>query len=191
MQRRKFNLDIDGVSCDWLGGALPIIHKVTGRLYTREEFTTWDIYDVIGHEHAPACNVLFHAAGFCAGLQPFPGAVEGIERLRELVDVRALTSATHSPYWYYERVEWVGRYHGIEPRRVHFTFCKEDVFGDFLLDDRPNHVEDWALQHPNGIALLWDQPNNRGRDGMLTRAPGNARRVKEWDEVIAAVVAAR
>lgn len=187
----RFLLDVDGVCANFLKSALRAVHAVTGIDYRPEDFPTWDIFDIISREHEPACYELFRAHGFCAAIEPYPGAIEGVERLRPLVDLRAVTRPTHGPHWYFERSEWLHRHLRIHPDDVHHTGHKEEISGDFLLDDRPKHVEDWAVHHPEGIALLWDQPYNRGEDGMLKAAPGNGRRVRSWDEVIQAVGARR
>lgn len=183
----RFLLDIDGVCANFLLAALAAVLKVTGKQYKPEDFPTWDIFDIISREHEPACYELFRAHGFCADIEPYPGAAEGVQQLRSITDLHVVTSPIHGPHWYFERAEWVRRHLHVPPGDVIQTRHKQFVVGDFLLDDRPKHVEDWAMHHPNGIALLWDQPYNRGEDGMLKGAPGNGRRVHSWDEVIEAV----
>ncbi len=151
--------------------------------YQPEDFRAWDIFEVIDREHEPACYELFREQGFCAGIEPYSGAIEGVERLHALTEVHVVSSPIHGPYWYYERAEWVRKHLRIQPGDVHQTRHKQDVFGHYLLDDRPKHIEEWAHHHPYGLALLWDQPYNRGEDAAMISAP-NMRRVCSWDEVV-------
>lgn len=186
--RPRFLLDIDGVCADFLGSALPVIERVSGKRYAPEDFPTWDLWDVVPHEHKTPCYNAFKAPGFCAGIAPYPGTKEGVRRLRAVASVHVLTSPIHGPHWYYERVEWCVRHLGLKPKDVTQTGEKEHVRGDMLLEDKPSAVAWWAARHPKGIGLLWDQPYNRSSD--IAERIGNVRRVRCWDDVIAVVCAA-
>jgi len=183
----RFLCDVDGVLADFLGGALPVIAEVTGTPYRVEDFPKWDLFDVVPEEHEDACYDAFKRPGFCAGLAPYPGTVEGVEALRALVDLRIVTSPMHGPHWHFERLGWLDRHVGIPERHVTFTSEKSFVHGDFLLDDRPSHVEKWALRHPDGLALLWHLHCNASDD--TPERVSNVRRVRGWGEVVAAVKA--
>ena len=188
MQRKpEFLLDADGVPLDFLTPALKVVQRVTGKLYRPEDFPTWDIFDLIGEQYRKPCQKLFDEQGFCASILPYPGAIEGVTQLKELVDLHILTFAMHTKHWYYERVEVVQEYFGLNPWDVTFTAKKQNYFGHYLLDDRPKHVEEWARHHELGIAMLWDQPYNRGADTAFLGNVGNACRVRSWEEVLCIV----
>lgn len=178
-------LDIDGVVADFLTAALSVVHEVSGQLYRAEDLPTWDIWDHVGREHEGACYERYRAEGFCAGLQPYPGAVDGVQRLLSVAEVHVVTSPIHGKHWYYERAEWVRQHLGIAPKQVLFTGHKEHVAGDILIDDRVLHVRKWADMHPLGVGIVWDQPYNRAEDtnGLL--------RARSWDDVLDAVSTAR
>ncbi len=187
--RVELLLDCDGIMADWLGSALIAIHAVTGKLYTPESFPTWDIFDVVGREHAAACNEHFHAPGFCTNILPYPAALAGVRRLQEShsnVDIHVLTSPAHSPFWYYERAEWVQKHFGIATANVIQTKHKERYRGDVFVDDHPAHAISWANAHPEGISLLWDAPYNQKEMFQLAKH-GNVRRIKTWAEVYGCV----
>lgn len=178
----RFLCDVDGVLADFIAGALPIIEQVTGTRYTVEDFPTWDLFDVVPAEFKTACYDAFKQPGFCASLAPFSGIKAGIKQLKQIADVRIVTSPIHGAHWYFERVEWVERHVRIHPERLVFRFEKEFEDGDFLLDDHPRTVERWAKRHPNGLAMLWNQPCN-ARDDLPARI-GNVERVSSWEEVL-------
>jgi len=125
-----------------------------------------------------ACFKRFGEKGYCASLEPIEGAVDFIRRAKELYDIHVVTTPNHAPYWYYERVEWLRKRMGIPPNQVTFTYEKERFDGAFFLDDCPTHVRSWKKKHPDGLAMMWESPNNRRLSGY------DDVRVRSWDEVL-------
>ena len=168
-------LDVDGVVIDFLSSALKIASRHSGRVFNAEDFTTWDIFDVVPREVEDACYKDFHEKGFCEGLPPYPEAKVGVRKLKDLSDVYVVTSPMHqSPHWTYERSRAINKHFGIPPKRHIHAAAKHLVRGDFLIDDKPANCREWQAAHPEGQALLWGQPYNR-RDTDL-------RRIESWDE---------
>jgi 5'(3')-deoxyribonucleotidase len=182
-------LDADGVLVDFFTPAMAVVERLLGKKYTIEDFPTWDLFDVVGHEHEPACYVEYEKEGFCASFEPYPGAVEGVRRLREVGDICVVTSPIHGRHWYYERVESMVKHFGFRPNDVCFKKYKQFEFGHILVDDRPTNVIDWAARHPHGLGLLWDQPYNRKEWPRLLQEHnrhGNLYRAHNWADVHAA-----
>jgi hypothetical protein len=50
--------------------------------------------------------------------------------------------------------EWAVKY-------LHELHAKYVFSGEMLIDDKPETVERWCREHPNGRGVLWDQPYNR------------------------------
>lgn len=180
--RPRFLLDIDGVCADFLGSALPLIERVSGHRYRPGDFPTWDLWDVVPHEHKTPTYKGFKEPGFCASIAPYPGTREGVAALRALADVHVVTSPIHGLYWYHERIEWCCKHLGLKPNDVTHTGRKEFMRGDYLLEDKPSTVEAWTATHPGGMGLLWNQPYNRSSD-IAERLP-NVRRVSGWTDVV-------
>ena len=101
--------------------------------------------------------------------------------LQNMAAVRVVTSPIHGPAWYYERSEWCATHLSIAPHHVIHKHEKWTEHGDYLLDDKPAHVTNWAKAHPHGIGLLWDQPYNRTSEIEVSLP--NVRRVSTWREV--------
>jgi len=179
--RPRFLLDIDGVCADFFSAALPVIHELSGVFYQPSDFPTWDLFDVIPERFEAPFYERCRAQGFCASIKPYDGAVEGVARLSKAADVRVVTSPIHGPHWYYERTEWVKRHLSIHEKHVTHKSEKEFEWGDYLLDDKPAHIERWAARHPDGLGILWAQPyNEQHRFDPKLR---NIVRARSWLEV--------
>lgn len=177
MRRPRFLVDCDEVLADFQTPAFEVIKKVTGRSYTPEDFDTWDIWDVVREDEAQAVSDGLEAPGFCASLKPTPGSIEAIREIREYADVYAVTSPQHNRHWVYERTEWLIQHFGFKKATIIHTAAKYLVRGEFFLDDKPEHVENWTRENPDKVAMLWHIPNTRNMGKGLLR-------VKTWAEVI-------
>ena len=95
-----------------------------------------------------------------------------------MADVHAITSPFYdSPTWVHERTCWVERHFGLGHDDITHTRAKGGVYGDILLDDKPQNVAVWKASHPGGLALQWHLPNTAG-------LPDAGLRVHTWEEVL-------
>jgi len=71
-------------------------------------------------------------------MEPMPGAIEAINRLKEKYEVYILSTAPwYNPSSWMEKRQWVGKYFGeIFHKRLILTHHKELNIGDYLIDDR-------------------------------------------------------
>ena len=171
--------DVDGCLCDWLGPALEIAGRISGKTYEPSQMVTWDLFDLVSRDHEEACYAEFCKQGFCSSLKPLPGSIEAVMELQKHSDLHIVTSPTHSPFWYYERVEWLGDHFKIPRKNVHFSGRKELIHGDFFVDDAMHHVTRWAEAHPHGRAFLVDQPYNQSEPH-----PRKFIRITDWSPVL-------
>jgi 5'(3')-deoxyribonucleotidase len=175
--RPRLLVDVDEVLADFQTPAFAVIHKITGRSYKPDDFLVWDIFGVLSDEEAQAVFDVMEQPGFCSSLQPTPGAIEAIEELREFAEIYAVTSPQHNRHWVYERTEWLLEHFKLNKAHIIHTAAKYLVRGDAFLDDKPEHVEHWAHENPDKLAMLWHIPNTRNLgQGLL--------RVRSWSEVI-------
>lgn len=169
-------LDVDGVLADFVGGVLDESHRRTGRAHLREEWRHWHWPEAtLGELFFDICR----GRGFCAGLAPFPEALEWVPRLREVADVRFVTSPMRGEHWRPERQAWLQRHFGARPEDVTQVKDKHLVTGDVLVDDKADNVRKWKWGKLVGRrrGLLWDAHHNRA-DADLDSA-----RVREWQDV--------
>ncbi len=159
------------------------VFKLVGRQYTEEEILTWDLFDTVKHVEYPALKDVVYetmkSPGWCLGIEPFPGAVEGVKRLREIAEVFVCTSPMGGPFWEYERREWLWQNFEIGGKRVLQGHSKFLVHSEVFVDDRATNVVEWIKynhEHSKrpGLGMLWDRPHNKG-------AP--LERVHSWEEL--------
>ncbi len=172
--------DVDGILADFVLGALAMIEHRLGRHYEVEQVDMWDFGSLPGFDKIQdEFWELTKAMGFATSLPVFAGAVEGIERLRTIADVEFLTSPMHgSKTWVHERNEWLEKHFGAHHKDVHHVHKKFRMPGRVLIDDKVEHIAEWEAANPNGLALLWDRPYNRGTPHTV---------VRDWETVYTVV----
>ncbi len=184
--RKTVLMDVDGVLADFAVAALELVRQLTGKRYKPEDVTTWEVFDSIPEPQAKAeVYRIMKAPGGCTAIPVYPEARDGIERLREVADIIAVTSPFKgSPTWAHEREEWLTAHFGSAISYVISSRHKDRVHGDFLVDDKPEHVRDWlrywrhAGRNPSAIPMLWRTYrtlNEPVEDGIIS--------VSNWNEV--------
>lgn len=163
-------LDCDGILSDFerhfLGG-IEVVYEVK---IPYESRTSYGFTEVPGF--TSDMWSLCYEEGFVSTMPLLPGAAEAVEELRKLADVHILTAPfDNAPYWMNERTRWLKKHFGFDKTHIHHSHRKDLFRGDFLLDDRAEHVESWPSK-----AVLWDRPWNRAATGLP--------RVSSWPEVI-------
>ena len=99
-----------------------------------------------------------------------------------MVDVYAVTAPFKSQTWAFERNESLKEHFGFDKRSIVQTNAKFLIAGDYLLDDCPTYLTEWAAEHPESVSMLWHLPNTR-----LLDDPPVYSRVHTWDEVLTKV----
>ena len=180
MKQLKIALDSDGVISNFVAGALIVIEEVTGRKYTPEDIGAFNFTKALGlsdEEAAAVMKSIGSRRGFAASLPPYPGARQGVRRLRELGDVFCVTSPWDSnPYWRTERDSWLALHFGID--RVEHAEDKSVYEADIFVDDRAKHVRAWLAKWPGRAAVLWRTLHNVTED-----APPGAYVTDSWDRL--------
>jgi len=173
-------LDVDGVLANFIQATLDIVEDVSGVKYSHDDVKTWELFNSLP-KHAHLKTSVYEQLkkpGGCFGIPVYPGAVEGVMRLKEVAHVVILTSPFHgSKTWMSEREEWLEHYFGIPHGDVIHGHHKHLVFGDMLVDDKDDHVGRWSIRHPKGVGVLWDRqynheshlPRARTRDALYQR----------------------
>ena len=177
-------LDVDGVLAAFVDGFLRLVNERIGTTYASADVTCFDIAEALGWDadfKRSAYDLIATVPDFAARLEVFPGAVEGVRRLRELAEVYVVTSPWHShPTWEYDRKRWLRRHFDIPFDQVIPTSAKHVCGGDVLIDDKTSTLVRWAEAHPCGIAVQWATLQNR-RDGWTGRSAAS------WGELNALV----
>ena len=175
-------LDVDGVLADFVGGTIRTLRSV-GVDLSREDVTAMDIFKGDKALEAAFKHKLSTEGGFCSRLEPLHGAAEFVERARDVYDVVIVTAPYDVVGWCDERIAWIQAHLGLPRSSVVFAHRKELVAGDALVEDSARNASKWAKAHPEGSAILVDQPWNRVDDGDFVR-------VYDFDDVGVALAAA-
>lgn len=178
MRRIKIALDGDGLLVNFTAGALKVVEAVTGRRYAEADVTKFDFCDALGlskSERSDVWRVIGSQRGFVAALPPYPGARQGVRRLRDFGDVICVTQPLASnPWWKAEREAWLALHVGIDV--VHHVDDKSTIEADLFGDDRAMHVRAWSAEWPEGTAVFWRTLHNRTED-----VPPGAHVTDSWD----------
>lgn len=174
-------VDVDGVLADFIGGMIAMLNERCNTSYTREQVTEFDFTAALGmsREQAAATKrMIGNADRFARHLDVYPGAIDGMRRLREIADVHIVTSPWNSnPTWTHDREAWLSQHFGIHHSDVTHTSAKHLMRGDVLVDDKTATCDAWRAAWPQGVAVQWATPHNR-RD--LWDGPSTS----DWDHLI-------
>lgn len=174
-------IDCDGILSDFIHQALLEANKISGARYTTNDVANFDFTDLpLYADHRPEIWQRISLPGWCRQLEPYDKAVEGFQYLTGLVEtVKIVTSSvTSSPTWAFDRVLWLKDVLGVQKNDIISTSSKENVFGDFLIEDSVENIEKWCESWQHGEGILWTRPWNANR-----KVPENCTRVSSWNEV--------
>lgn len=185
MKERFFILlDCDGILSDFITAALKIVRLKTGKQFKHDDITQWDIFKSIGMpEMWKTLHEVANRKGWCAKLKPYPGAQEGVQRLKDMGEIYIVTSPLSTSYWCLERTQWCEKHFGLGKPNVIHTEAKHMVRGNVLVDDKPENVQAWKAVNPDGLAILWDANYNREPH----HEAGGIVRVHGWDQLFAEI----
>jgi len=165
MPRPTVLLDCDGVLANFTRANLDYL-RTLGVDRSEDEVTTWEIGEALGlepHQRAQM-KARWSEPGFALDLPIYAGAQEGVRELFAAgADVVVVTSPmTSSRTWHGDRERWLREHFGIEPDHVIHAAGdrKALVRGDLLVEDRPETLEAWIRENPNGHGVLWHRAYN-------------------------------
>lgn len=157
-------LDCDDVLADFATPALKLVAELGGPT-TR---TGWDIGDMLEGVARDRFWETVSAPGWCAGLQPYPWALENVRALQKLGEVVVVTTPLRRcPTWMFERTQWCKKHFGFEHSHVANIENKALVHGDFLADDGVHNLEAWQHGHKFLIAHSYNASEGRFKRGTL------------------------
>lgn len=155
-------MDVDGVCgfhtrhiADSLGG-LAVLEP--------EDVVQWDLFSLLPSSANDHLQKHMADPGWWASMPVYPGAEEGVAKIREYADV-VFVSSPWLPClgWEAARRDWLKQF-GAKPEDIIFGSRKERIRGDVLIDDKIETVIAWARMQGLGYsrrAVLFDAPYNR------------------------------
>ena len=183
----KIRIDCDGVLADFHKKYISILNMLMGTSWRYEDFTSFEFEDIVGEEADDwVWRYIDATPGFVRGLEDFPGAVEGLGKLRAMMPrgskLTCLTSPHVGPYWMYERYLWLFD-RGFKKREIGMASDKGDANGLLLVDDKYQNCKEFVEANKGALAFLMDAPYNQNKHHP------NIIRCRGWGEVVQKVEA--
>ena len=178
--RLRVLVDCDGVIVDLVVAWVAAIRVATGlNILEGWRPSTWDIAKELGlsKKQDEAVHDLMRQPGMAAHLPAFSGAINAVKSIAETEDVLFVTTPVPgSKTWCGDRIDWLQREFG-EELAERYVFCdsKFVVYGDILIDDKPENCKDFQRAWPVSIALHWLSPGMSPVEGLIN--------VNDWDTV--------
>lgn len=192
MTRPVVLLDVDGVLANFIEANLRTLHAFGAGPFVHDDVDQWSIEEALALTSSQRARMKarWSEPGFCASIPAYDGAVAGVEALRAVGEVYAVTAPMwSSPTWQHERTEWLVRHFDFRRDDVVSTAAKHLVRGDILVEDKLSTLRRWEEAHPTGVSVAWHRRYNDDLvEGWL---PGC--RTSDWSTVraIAADLVAR
>lgn len=182
MRRPRCGVDTDGVLADMLSLLQAHYSDLFG--VPLPSLDCWEIGEHIPKGREREYWETFGETAIHSKLKPYRNTYDGLRHIAEVADVYIVTSPLSScRTWASDRERWLLEYFGVTRNRVIHAAAKYTFAGDMLIDDKPEHVEQWAAEHPSGIPVLWAQPYARlehiERDDIRARVV----RTDSWVEI--------
>lgn len=177
--RKRVLVDVDDVIVNFKQAFISaVIAKGLRNIDHTWRRSTWDLAKDLGltdKEEKEAFSLINMPGVADEMMNALPGAVEGVQNLMELADVYFITSPSKtSPTWSFDRRNWLVRHFGEEQgSKVGHVHDKFIVFGDFLVDDKPENVMLWKDAWPLSTAIYWSgelMPRSPRPDIMVANA---------------------
>jgi 5'-nucleotidase len=169
-RRLRIGIDMDEVMADALTEYLRRYNAAFAPSFTAEATRGRHLEECVPPDQRAATEALIDAA-FFEDLDVMPDCQEVVAELAERHDVFIVTAAMDVPCSFDAKYRWLRRHFPFVPPSQ-FVFCgdKSIVDADYLIDDRPRHLDRF-----NGEALLFSAPHNADETRF--------RRVASWREV--------
>ena len=169
----KGRIDVDGVLADFAGALLDEFPL------DLPEKPPWDIIKLYDPERREAVYDRLADPRWWVNLPVIDGATAGIKYLKSLG--HELTYVT-SPWdgcegWEDARRVWLNQYFGVPPEDVFPDKEKAKYEGDYLIDDKPQNIQEWSAANPQGTAFLYENLFNQRFDWPTRLTWGRIREV--------------
>lgn len=160
-------MDVDGVVANFTGHLLNII----GSELTPADVTVWQVLDLLKPSEKKEATAILNEPEFWRSQPVIEGAQDGIAQIKKHHEIFWVTSPwIGCEGWEAARRWWLKDNFGVDHKHVAPLASKYIVVGDFIVDDKASHVDEW-LEHHDGQGFLFDAPYNQ--DSKLQRMNWN------------------
>jgi 5'(3')-deoxyribonucleotidase len=152
-------VDCDGVLADFTDYLLELV----GADFRMDRVTQWNVLELMTPAQKKAALLILSGSEYWETQPVYPGAQAAINAIR---NAGHRVICVTSPWlkcrgWSYIRREWLKKHFDIPAEDVVIAYSKHLLRGAAFIDDKPQHVTEWAAANPDGLAYLYDAPYNR------------------------------
>lgn len=190
-------VDMDSIVADLSAVWYPDINKLAGQdIVNHETVLDWDIAKTVPWVDKNAVYEIIKAPGYYQKLPLVPGGYEALHELYKLKQpdgtpwfyIRFLSAAHVSVYAPMDKLVWVNQHFPwIGTKGTITAYYKEDIRGDFLIDDAPRNIVNYKEAWPMAKVLTIDYPYNRLPEvdnRLALRAHGYQDTVRAWKKML-------
>lgn len=154
MNKTRLGIDMDEVMADLMPEWIRRINKITGKDYTVNDVTNWNVPKSLNLDEE-LCLKILEDKDLYNNLDPIDGAIKTIKELNEKYDLYIVSYAPTNISLKHKGV-WLNKYLPfIERRQWIFTQSKHLIDLDILIDDGIHNLETFK-----GRAILFTRPWN-------------------------------
>ncbi len=136
-------VDMDGIVTDLLGKWLNRYNAMYGDTLDVENILSFDLHSYVHDVCGEDIYRIIEEPGFFDDLDPLPGAIAGVNNLREKHEVRFATACA-GPDSARAKLEWIERHFGLDRRHVFVCHDKDWIEADAIIDDKPDTLVRFA-----------------------------------------------
>lgn len=177
----KVGVDIDGVVANFVAGFIPLVKERYGLILREQDIYVHDLYLVLGVPPDEAMDLVRQTIS--RDLEPYPGAIKGLARLRRRHQVALVTARPEDMLAVTEK--WLAARQIQYDRLCHFKEGlkhRNQYAFDVFIDDHLREAFGLVGKVPH--IIIFDHPWNRTFD-----VAGLFRRAHNWREVVSLVEA--
>lgn len=172
-------VDVDDTLCNLQEVVVNSFNKRYGSHYTLNDFTEYDIMNVLPTQDAIVMKDIYGESGLYDKVKPLPGARESLEKLINLGHQVYLVTAA-IPKTYGEKVAFIKRYFPfIDESRIVCMKHKWKFRCDIMIEDNLQTL----IADPNYHRICFNMPWNKSNKDWIY----GIHRCYNWDDVLAAV----
>ncbi len=186
----KIGIDLDEILAGFLEALVDYHNKTYKTFLKRSQFHSYDFWKVWGGNRNEAIQKVydFHKSCHFSKIKPIPGAISGIEEIKENHELIIITS--RQDYIAKETRAWIEKHFPNTFTKIHFTnhfaqkgkqkskadICVEEQI-DLLIEDHPEYAVECSSRKIK--VFLLDNPWNK-----LQKMPKEVERVFSWQEIV-------
>lgn len=172
-------IDVDNVICNLQEVVIDLFNKRYGSHYAMEDFTEYDIMNILPTQDAMVMKDMYGEAGLYNKVKPMPGAQEALKKLMNLGHQVYLVTAA-IPKTYGEKVAFIQRFFPyIDESHIVCMSHKWMFKCDIMIDDNMQTI----LTKPYYHRICFDRPWNRDVNDWTY----DIHRCTNWGEIVEVV----